>query len=104
VPKGTSVLANLAAAHTNPDIWGGDVEEFKAERWGEARPLWQAKCQYEPLYREPRMCPAQQIVLTQVAYPLVRLAQEFKGLKNRDEVHELTMSSKNGAKVSLTPA
>jgi len=58
----------------------------------------------------PRMCPAQQMVLTQVAYLPVRLAQEFKGLENRDEVHEflaefmMTMSSRNGAKVSLTPA
>jgi hypothetical protein len=34
------------------------------------------------------MCPAQQMVLTQVAYLSVRLAQEFKGLENRDEVHE----------------
>jgi hypothetical protein len=28
------------------------------------------------------------MVLTQVAYLSVRLVQEFKGLENRDEVHE----------------
>jgi hypothetical protein len=49
-------------------------------------------------------------VLTQVAYLLVRVAQEFKGLENRDEVEEYlgeikaTMQSRNGARVSLAPA
>jgi cytochrome P450 len=73
---------------TNPDIWGDDVGEFKPERWGEGRPLWEARWQHQAFYGGPRMCPAQQMVLTQVAYLSVRLAQEFKGLENRDEVHE----------------
>jgi hypothetical protein len=55
------------------------------------------------------MCPGQQMSLTQVTYLLVRLAQEFEGLENRDEVYEyvtlgeVTVQSRNGAKVSLTP-
>jgi len=92
-----------------PQRLTNDVEEFKPERWGGGRPLWEAKWQYEPFFGGPRMCPAQQMVLTQVTYLLVRLAQEFKGLENRDEVYEflgeirMTVQSKNGAKVSLTP-
>ncbi|KAE9373136.1 cytochrome P450 [Stipitochalara longipes BDJ] len=110
VPKGTVVFSNVAALHTNPKIWGDDVHEFKPERWGEGRPLWEAKWQYEPFSGGARICPAQQMVLTQVAYLLVRLAQEFKGLENRDEVEEFlgeikaTVQSRNGTKVSLTPA
>lgn len=109
VPKGTAVFSNLAAVHTNPEIWGEDVLDFNPDRWGEGRPLWEAKWQYEPFSGGGRICPAQQMVLTQVAYLLVRLAQEFKGLENRDEVEEYvgeikaTTQSRNGAKVSLTP-
>jgi cytochrome P450 len=110
VPKGTVVFSNFVAVHTDPEIWGDDVLEFKPERWGEGRPLWEAKWQYEPFSGGARICPAQQMVLTQVTYLLVRVAQEFKGLENRDEVEEYvgeikaTMQSRNGAKVSLTPA
>lgn len=109
VPKGTVVQAHMYALHKNPEYWGEDVEEFKPERWGEGRPLWEAKWQYVPFFGGIRMCPAQQMVLTQVTYLLVRLAQEFKGLENKDEVYEWlgliksTVQSKNGAKVSLTP-
>jgi cytochrome P450 len=109
VPKGTVAFSHMYALHKNPEYWGEDVEEFKPERWGEGRPLWEAKWQYVPFFGGIRMCPAQQMVLTQVTYLLVRLAQEFKGLENRDEVSEWlgliqsTVQSKNGAKVSLTP-
>ena len=109
VPKGTVVFMNIAAVHINPEIWGEDVLEFKPERWGEGRPLWEAKWQYEPFSGGARICPAQQMVLTQVAYLLVRLAQEFKELENRDEVEDFvgeikaTVQSRNGVKVSLTP-
>jgi cytochrome P450 len=110
IAKGTAVISNLYAVHMNPEIWGDDVEEFKPERWGQGRPLWEAKWQYEPFWGGPRMCPAKQMVITQVTYLLVRLAQEFKGLENRDEVYEflgaikMGLQSRNGAKVSLKPA
>jgi cytochrome P450 len=110
VPKGTPVLLNFRALHTNPEIWGDDVDEFRPERWAEGRPLWEAKWQYEPFSGGPRICPASQQVITQMAYLLVRLAQEFKELKNRDEVPEyveefkMLVQSKNGVKVSFTPA
>jgi hypothetical protein len=54
-----------------------------------------------------RICPAQQNVLTDVAYILVRLLREFKGLENRDEYFEymnkivFTRESRNGVKLAL---
>nr|A0A4P8DJE5.1 RecName: Full=Cytochrome P450 monooxygenase dmxL3; AltName: Full=Dimeric xanthone biosynthesis cluster protein L3 [Cryptosporiopsis sp. 8999]QCL09088.1 DmxL3 [Cryptosporiopsis sp. 8999] len=110
VPKGTIISVHIYSVQTDPKIWGDDAKEFKPQRWAEGKPLWESKWQYEPFFAGPRMCPGQQMVLTQVTYLLVRLAQEFKGLENRDEVNEylalgeLTVQSKNGAKVSLTPA
>jgi cytochrome P450 len=110
VPKGTIASAHIYAVQTNPAIYGDDAKEFKPQRWAEGKPLWESKWQYEPFFGGPRMCPGQQMSLTQVTYLLVRLAQEFEGLENRDEVYEyvalgeVTVQSRNGAKVSLTPA
>ncbi len=56
------------------------------------------------------MCPAQQMVLTQTAYVVVRILQEFQELENRDpeteyvEAFTFTMESKNGVQVGLVPA
>ena len=57
-----------------------------------------------------RMCPAQNQVLTQMLYLLVRLAQDFSTIRNGDEVLEyveeirMTVESQNAVKISLTPA
>ena len=56
------------------------------------------------------MCPAQQMVLTETAYVVVRMMRAFRRLENRDPVGEyveafiFTMESKNGVKVGLVPA
>ena len=110
VPKGKRIGIQMYAVHRNREIWGDDVDEFKPERWAEGRPLWEAKWQYLPFMGGIRMCPAQQMVLAQLTYMLVRFAQEFSVLENRDEVMEwmgevkMTVESRNGAKVALTPA
>ncbi|CAG8979093.1 hypothetical protein HYALB_00000223 [Hymenoscyphus albidus] len=110
VPKGTFIEMDLYALHRNPKIWGEDAEEFRPSRWQEGRDLLEAKLQYAPFLGGIRMCPAQQLVLTQVTYLLVRLAQEFSAVENRDCVYryveeiKMTVESKNGVKISLTPA
>ncbi|CAG8953999.1 hypothetical protein HYFRA_00009098 [Hymenoscyphus fraxineus] len=110
VPKGTFIEMDLYALHRNPKIWGDDAEEFRPSRWKEGRDLWEAKWQYAPFLGGIRMCPGQPLVLTQVTYLLVRLAQEFSAVENRDSVYryveeiKMTVESKNGVKISLTPA
>ena len=110
VPKGQVVEMELYTLQRDPRIWGDDAEKFVPGLWGEGRPLWEANWQYEPLLGGMRMCPAQNQVLTQMAYLLVRLAQEFNAIRNGDEVLEyveeirMTIESRNGVKISLIPA
>ena len=110
IPKGRHVVIHLHTLHRDPSIWGEDAEEFKPQRWGPGRPLWEAKWQYEPFLGGPRMCPAQNQVLTQLSYLLVRIAQEFRSIENRDDVYEfvekvrITNESKRGVQIALVPA
>ena len=109
VPKGRVIEMDLYTLQRDPEVWGEDAEEFKPERWGEGRPLWESRWQYEPFLGGIRMCPAQNQVLTQLAYLLVRFAQEFRAVENRDPVYEyaetvtMTVESRNGVKVALWP-
>ena len=63
-----------------------------------------------PFLRGPRICSAQQPVLTQVVYALVRLVREFASIRNRDPTLEyvertkMTVESRNGVKIALCPA
>jgi len=62
-----------------------------------------------PFFDGPRRCPAQQTIVTQYSYLLVRMAKLFERVDNRDEVleffekHNSTISSRNGVKVALIP-
>ena len=98
MPKGRVVNINLYCVQRDPNFWGADAEDFWPARWNEGRPLWQAKWQYEPFLSGVRMCPAQQQVLTQVAYLLVRLVKEFRAIENRDDVLEYVEEVKITAK------
>jgi cytochrome P450 len=107
VPKGTQVVYNLYAMHRRTDFYGLDAEEFRPERWGDntLRPGWG----YLPFNGGPRICIGQRYALTEVSYVLVRMVQAFRVLESRDsgpweESLTLTLSSRNGTKVCLTPA
>lgn len=107
VTKGTLVAYNLYALHRRTDIYGPDSEVFRPERWedGKLLPGWG----YLPFNGGPRICIGQQYALTEVGYVIVRMAQEFRVLESRDkgpweECLALTLSSRNGTKVCLTPA
>ena len=105
VQKGSLVTANLWAMQRNKATWGPDAEVFRPERWESIRPGWN----YVPFLGGPRICPAQQMVLTESAYVVVRLMQEFRALESRDaepwtESLKVTVANRNGVKVSLTPA
>ena len=85
------------------DIWGPDVHVFRPERWIGRRPLWE----FIPFGGGPRICPAQQQVLTHVTYTLVRLTRQFPSIENRDpvleyvELRKMTAQSKNGVKIAF---
>ncbi|TVY82135.1 Cytochrome P450 monooxygenase lepH [Lachnellula suecica] len=108
VPKGTVLEMDLYTMQRDPTVWGDDSNEFKPSRWRQPnRPLWEAKWQYEPFLGGIRMCPAQNMVFTQVAYLLIRFAQEFKTLENKDKILEyvekitMTVESRNGVKIGV---
>ena len=111
VPKGRVLEMDLYSLQRDPSIWGasGDADEFRPARWIGDRPLWESKWQYEPFLGGIRMCPAQNQVVTQLAYLLVRFAQEFEKIESRDPVLEyyeratMTIESKNGVKIALLP-
>ena len=56
-----------------------------------------------------RICSAQQVVLTQAIYVLVRLVQRFESIGNRDPVDEyveftkVTAESRNNIKIAFIP-
>ena len=106
VSQGVVVALNLWALHHDRDIWGDDVDEFKPQRWVDKRPMWK----FVPFLGGPRICPAQQQVLTQAVYVLVRLVREFSSIENRAPMQEyveltkMTTESQNGVKIALFPA
>ena len=106
VERGAVVALNLWGLHHDRDIWGDDVDEFRPGRWVDRRPLWE----FVPFLGGPRICPAQQQVLTQAVYVLVRLVREFERVENRNEVGEYveaggtTVESRNGVRIALFPA
>ena len=110
ISKGKVIEMDLYSLQRDPKIWGSDAEEFRPQRWKEGRPLWEANWQYEPFLGGMRMCPAQNQVLTQLSYLLVRIAQEFRAIENKDEMLEyveeikMTVESRNGVKIALAPA
>lgn len=63
--------------------------------------------EFTPFLGGPRICPAQQQVLTQSVYLLVRMTRRFARIENRDtaleyvEMVRMTTESRNGVKVAL---
>ncbi|PYI00619.1 cytochrome P450 [Aspergillus sclerotiicarbonarius CBS 121057] len=107
VAKGTQVSYNVYAMHRRTDLYGLDAAEFRPERWedGHLKPRWE----YLPFNGGPRICIGQQYALTEAGYVTVRMAQKFRTLESRDpgpweEALKMTLSSRNGTKVCLTPA
>jgi cytochrome P450 len=103
VEKGTLVALDLYSLHHDKDIWGDDAFEFNPHRWEGKKPMWE----FVPFLGGARICPAQQQVLTQTVYLLVRLTREFVRIENRDEVWEYVeaakgiVESRNGVKVAF---
>ena len=105
VPKGTLVATNSFVMHRFKDYHGTDADQFKPERWETKRQAWD----YLPFGGGPRVCPGQQLALTETSYTVARLLQEFSGIESRDdrdwtEKLTITMSNRNGVQIALFPA
>lgn len=104
VNKGDIVTMSFYALHRREDVFGDDANSFRPDRWKTLRPVpWS----YVTFGGGPRVCPGQQLALTEVAYTIVKILQSFPVIENRDpvaefvEVYKITTSSKNGAKVGF---
>jgi cytochrome P450 monooxygenase len=106
VPKGTIVALNNFPLFHDRASWGDDVEEFRPSRFVGKTYTWE----FAPFLGGPRICPAQQQVITQAVYLLVRMAQEFETIENGDpcpeyvELIKMLCESRNGVKVALLPS
>ncbi|EXV06678.1 cytochrome P450 [Metarhizium robertsii] len=103
VPKGTVVSLDLYAHLHDAEIWGDDADVFRPSRFEGRAPKWE----FVPFSGGPRICPARQQIITQSVYLLVRLAQEFAEVENRDPCMEFVervkifTESAGGVKVAL---
>ncbi|PQE17817.1 Cytochrome P450 family protein [Rutstroemia sp. NJR-2017a BVV2] len=90
--------------HKDKDIWGDDASKFNPDRMVRFKHSWK----FIPFSGGRRTCPAQQNAYTDMAYFLVRMAQEFKTIQNRDDCLEyveeyvMTKSSRNGVKIAFS--
>lgn len=102
IAAGQGVSYSVYAMHRRRDIYGPDADAFRPERWETLRVGWG----YLPFNGGPRICVGQQFALTEAAYAVVRLCQEFGGLEDRDggvwrEQFGLTTASAEGVRVGL---
>ncbi|KAI1344555.1 cytochrome P450 [Xylariaceae sp. FL0016] len=107
VRAGQLVNYHVWSMHRMPAYFGPDAGEFNPDRWNDSsfRPGWACI----PFNGGARICVGQQYALTNAAYVVVRLVQEFESIDciNPDEKWvenvALVTSSRSGAHVSLTP-
>lgn len=103
VSAGTHIDLNFGQMHKDKDLWGDDALEFRPERWESLDP----KAKYQPFFAGPRKCPAQQMLITQYGYLLIRMAKLFERIDNKDEElmlveeHNMTITSRNGVQVAM---
>ena len=115
IPAHTTVQWVAWAIHRRPDIWGPDSETFSPERWtdGSLEKRVQRDWAYIPFNGGPRVCIGQQYALTEAAYTVVRLVQEFRGglvIEEKEkekpwlEMLTLTCAISGGVKIGLLRA
>ncbi|KAL2810745.1 cytochrome P450 [Aspergillus granulosus] len=102
VRKGDMVQVTKTVLQRDPEYWGDDADEFKPQRWLDAKHFWN----FVPFGGGPRRCPAQMMVTTEAAYMLVRLGQIYRRIEARDDnpytaVMRVGPSNKTGVLVAF---
>ena len=85
IPKGAAVAYSVYSLHRRPDLYGGDAEDFRPERWEENLGLFAdettTKWGYLPFNGGPRICLGSKYL---DVYPFVhdqRLTSSFSGFR-----------------------
>lgn len=73
IRKGQTVIFSVYLMQRRKDLFGEDAEVFRPERWEQRVPAWH----YLPFLGGPRICLGQQFALTEAAFSIVRVMQEF---------------------------
>lgn len=102
IAAGQSVTYSVHAMHRLSPAYGPTAHLFRPDRWDTLRVGWN----YLPFNGGPRICLGQQFALTEAAYAVVRLCQEFGAVEDRDggawrEQFGLTTASLEGVRVGL---
>ncbi|APA10335.1 hypothetical protein sscle_06g051050 [Sclerotinia sclerotiorum 1980 UF-70] len=94
IAQGTSVVLGTWSMKHDNGIWGDDVEVFNLDRWigRRGQEVWE----FVPFLDGPRICPAQQRVLSYSIYLLVRRTQGYESIENCDPVFECLESFRLG--------
>ncbi|KAI5958829.1 hypothetical protein KGF57_002263 [Candida theae] len=107
IPKGKTVIYNIAATQRDPNYYGKDADVFRPERWFEesTKKLGWA---YLPFNGGPRICLGQQFALTEASYVITRLAQNIATIELQDgysyppkKMTHLTMCVFDGVHVKM---
>ncbi|XP_077520116.1 uncharacterized protein LOC144129934 [Amblyomma americanum] len=94
IPKGSVILANIAAVHMNPDIWN-DPDEFNPRRFlkEDGSSLITKPEQLIPFSIGRRMCPGETLATVEVFLYLTTLLQKFSILPMEGENIDLDAAS-----------
>ncbi|KAI4122701.1 MAG: hypothetical protein LQ338_005665 [Usnochroma carphineum] len=113
VKKGTVLTTSFYALHRLPQLWGQESGVWRPERWlqkGGDELTRVEHWTFLPFGGGPRICIGMQLALTEVAYAVGRVVQQYQRVECRDPVWDfveewkLTTVSRKGAKVKLVPA
>lgn len=103
VPKNSSVVLSVFAAHREESVYGSQPDVYRPERWENLRPGWS----FMPFGSGPRVCLGQQFALTEASYITIRMAQTFPNLASCEEeypprkVNFATMHFRHGLHVKV---
>ena len=76
IPANTSIHTPLYTIHRLPEYWGEDAEQFKPERFGDAKHFHPA--QYMPFGAGVRACPGKEFALFEMKMVLCALLERYK--------------------------
>lgn len=82
--KDTVTIFSTYALQRNKLFYGEDAEEWKPDRWFDAK-MKNVGWNFMPFLGGPRICIGQQFALTEVSYVVTRLLQEFDNLESYNE-------------------
>lgn len=113
IPKGTAIIASTLAVNRSKDIWGGDAEEFKPERWAddERKKGVEHDGSFLTYLLGHKVCIGKEYSLRAVKSVIIALISEFEfsyagrvGNPLDNLVNGITMRPKGGMKLMVKAA